>query len=952
MRYTACKLAGVSAIALALGCVASPASAQTIGTQPDPAPEESNPEPASGTTADDEASNTIIVTGIRASLREALQVRRESTQVVDSVVAEDIGKLPDNNVVEALQRLTGVQVTGREGGETNVISIRGLPDALTTFNGRKIFTASGTAFALADIPANLVSRIDVYKTRSASQIETGLAGQVDVRTRRPLDFDGFALSANARGIYNEAADSFNPNASILLSNRWETGAGDFGVLLAASYSQADYRDMSIFSGALVPFVTENPPPETGFTPLQRVFPDTGAWTPGLETGLPTAAGSTFTLNGVETEYYLARDANFAPDVYGERERPAINAAIQWAPNSSSTYTAEFLYNGFRSTTFNNLHFTFVDWWGALGDDPGSTFNLYEGTNLISDRVVGNVFGFQSGDFTDNKTDSYVGAFNADWDIGDNFSVTTDLSYQWSKFETQFFATRLTRVAPLITVDFNDDDGVPAWSFGDNTLLYDPSVWTVGELFDNAGSSKGDAFTWQTDAVLDVDSSFFDAFRAGFRYDTRGAADTVREQDAPGLGQPLTNLPEESYFISSDFFNGRANVPMSWINIDGNWLQENADFVRQLYRDSVDPGILLSDELTQTRIFDITERTFSIYGEFDAEQYIGDVRLFFQAGLRYVDVETDLTFTDRFTGTVVDDVAKTHELLPSFTAYADLTDDFRVKFNYGKTLRRPGFGDLNPYFALTGDLTDVGRGSGTGGNPELEPTRSTNYDLSLEWYFQADSAVYLTAFKRDVEGLVVPLTTLLTIPGTGLNTDQFAVTRPENASDGELKGLEFGFVYFPDLPGVLDGLGATGSLTVLDSNQTIPISNQAGEIIDVTESDFFGVSDLSYNITAAYDRGPLGLRLSYVWRENFLNNNEARLFANPIGIWRRPESSLDFQLNYDVTDNFGVTFDATNLTREYQQSYYRFGEFGGPDQFNLGNTLIARTFAIGLRYTYN
>ena len=952
MKYTACKLAGVSVVAIALGCLARPAAAQTTGTQPDPVPQQEGPDPAEGTPADPETSDTIIVTGIRAALSEAIQVRRESTQVVDSVVAQDIGKLPDNNVVEALQRLTGIQVTNRESGETNGLSIRGLPDALTTFNGRKIFTASGTAFALADIPANLVKRIDVYKTRSATQIETGLAGQVDVLTRRPLDFDGFAISANARGVYNEAADTFNPNISLLVSDRWETGAGDVGVLLAASYSKTEFRDMSLFSGALVPFVTENPPPGTGFTPLQRVFPETGAWTPGLETGLPTAAGSTFTLNGVDTPYYLARDANFAPDVYGERERPAINAALQWAPNSSSTYTAEFLYNGFRLNTFNNLHFTFVDWWGSLGPNPGSTFDLYEGTNIISDRVVGDVFGFQSGDFTDNKTDSYVGAFNADWEIGENLSVTTDISYQWSKFETQFLATRLTRVAPQITVAFNADDGVPSWNFDDNSQLFDPTAWTVGELYDNAGTSQGDAITWQTDAAYEFDDSFIKTIRAGFRYDKRGAADTVREQDAPGLGQPLTNLPSESYFISSDFFNGRADVPMSWINISGDWLQQNADFVRQLYQDSVDPGILLSDEFNQTRIFDINETTLSLYGEVDVEQYVGDVRLFFQGGVRYVDVNTDLTFTDRITRTVVDDEAEASEFLPSFTAIADLTDNFRVRFNYGRTLRRPGFGDLNPYFALTGDLTGVGRGSGTGGNPGLEPTRSTNYDLSVEWYFQPGSAIFLTAFKRDVEGLVVPLTSLLSIPGTGLNTDQFAVTRPENASAGELKGLELGFTFFPELPGILNGLGATGSLTVLDSNQTIPISNAAGEIVDETESDFFGVSDLSYNITAAYDRGPLGLRLSYVWRENFLNNNEARLFANPIGIWRRPESSLDFQLNYDITNRFGVTFDAVNLTRNLQQSYYRFGEFGGPDQFNLGNTLLARTFAIGVRYNFN
>ena len=132
----------------------------------------------------------VVIRGVRASLAQSIDIRRNSVQIVDSVVAEDIGKLPDNNVVEALQRVSGVQVPNRSGGEADAISIRGLPDISTTWNGRNIFTASGRQFALQDIPANLVRRIDVYKTRAADQLETGIAGQVDVFTRRPFDFNG------------------------------------------------------------------------------------------------------------------------------------------------------------------------------------------------------------------------------------------------------------------------------------------------------------------------------------------------------------------------------------------------------------------------------------------------------------------------------------------------------------------------------------------------------------------------------------------------------------------------------------------------------------------------------------------------------------------------------------------------------------------------------------------
>ena len=128
------------------------------------------PEAADGAVAD------IVVTGIRQSLSKGIETKRQAVTFVDSIVAEDVGKLPDNNVVEALQRVTGIQVTDRAGGETATITIRGLTDPLTTLNGRNIFTAAGTSFALQDISANLVSRVDVYKTRSADQLETGLAG--------------------------------------------------------------------------------------------------------------------------------------------------------------------------------------------------------------------------------------------------------------------------------------------------------------------------------------------------------------------------------------------------------------------------------------------------------------------------------------------------------------------------------------------------------------------------------------------------------------------------------------------------------------------------------------------------------------------------------------------------------------------------------------------------------
>lgn len=940
-------LASVSLCSLLTAISASaqtaPGSAgESVGTPADPAVQASS----SSDAADDSAD--IIVTGVRASILGALNVKRNATQVVDSIVAEDVGKLPDNNVIEALQRVSGIQVTNRTGGEAAGISIRGLPDALTTMNGRNIFTASGQAFALQDIPANLVKRIDVYKTRAADQIETGIAGQIDVFTRRPFDFKGFAISGVARGIYNEQADSFNPNVSALISNRWETGIGDIGVLVSGSYSRTKFRDMSVTSGAMVPFVTENPPP--GYTPLQRVFPESGAWEPGTERGLPTAAGSTFLLGGRQVPYYLSRDAVFSPDVSGTRERPAVNAAVQWSPNSSSTYTAEFFWNQFSATTQNSLFFSFVDWWGSLGANPKSTIELYPGTNIIKARSVGDVYGFNSGDYTRSKTNSYIYALNGDWKVGDNGRITADLSYQNSQFDTQFLAMRIDRVAKRIDVDFNTKNGIPAYNFDNNALLTDPTQWNVGEFYDNANRSKGDAITLHLDGENKWDDGFLRRVKAGLRVDSRNATDSVRAQDARGLGRRLSTLDPGLQLTNKDFFDGRASVPTSWLVPNGSYIYENVDAIRQLYKGSVAPNFKLSDQLSLTNVFDINEITMTAYAMADGQISIFGRPLDVQAGVRYVDVDTNFVFTDRYNGAVTRASNGTSRFLPSATLRYSITDDFRLRFNYGETLRRPAFGDLNPNPNLVGDLTGVGRGSGGSGNPNLRPTTSRNYDLSAEWYFERNSAIYTTLFRREIDGLVVPLTSLLVIPGTGLNTDRFAVTRPENASNGVLKGLELGLTYFPTyLPSILDGFGFQGSLTLLDSKQNIPISNQAGQIVGETESGFFGVSDLSYNATLAYERGGLGARLSYVWRKAFLGNNEARLFANPIGVWRRPESSLDFQLTWGITDRLGLTLDAVNLTNQTQQNYYRFEDAGNADQFNLGTTLLSRTFAVGVRF---
>jgi iron complex outermembrane receptor protein len=912
-----------------------------------------------------ETLETVVVTGVKASLIKSLAIKRASDQVVESVVAEDIGKLPDNNVVEALQRVTGIQVTNRAGGEVGTLSIRGLPDVQTTWNGRNIFTASGTQVALQDIPSTLVRQIDVFKTRDASQLETGIAGQIDVKSLRPFDFKGPKIALSARGTYLDPAETWNPQLSALLSDRWKTDAGEFGALVNLSASKTKYRNESVTPGAMVPFTSPNAAElPAGYGPLQRIF-DTTVWTPGTHTGLPTAAGSTLNFNGKAYPYYLSRDAVFQSDVQGERERPAANLALQWKPNDDAVYTFEAMYNGYRDKAFNKLLFSFVDWWGDLGSNPAGSITTFPGTNIIKSRTaVGNVYGFNSGDYTTSATDSYVYALNGKWNLGDRLKLDGDLSYQTSTYHSEFTATRMDRVAPSITVDFNAGGGNMGFHFNDDADLVNPAKWNVAQFYDNANRNTGSAATANLSGAYEADWGALKTISFGLRFDDRKASEANRTQSG-FLGRSLASLGSDYAHTNANFGTAISDVPRTWLEPNAYFIRDHIDDWRKLYN-SVDANFLTTDKLNLQKTFEVDEKTSNLFLMADAEHEVFGHRLRGNFGVRYVNVGTDMTFykVDATTKAVTPSSASksTGKFLPSLTLRYDPARDVLLRFNYGETLRRPNFGDLNPVLQLGDDVSKVGYGSGSGGNPDLEPTRSKNFDLTAEWYFQKDSAIYGTGFTRRINGLVVGMRRKIhldaandpfrnsTSGGDHTNGYDYVINSPVNASNGKISGAELGLIYFPKgLPSLLDGLGFQGSYTRLTSSQNVPDTNDAGDIIGQLETPFFGVSRSSYNATLAYEKGPIGARLSYVWRSSFLAGNEAALFANPIGIWRQPEKSVDFQVSYNINDRMSVDVSGVNLTNEMQQQYYHFGDAGNAQVTSFGTVQIGRSFSLGLRW---
>lgn len=894
---------------------------------------------AQETNTQEDTLEVIEVSGVRGSLNKAINIKRQEKQIVDSIVAVDIGKFPDNNVVEALQRVTGIQVTDRGAGEVNTVTIRGLSDVTTTVNGRNIFTSSGRAVALADIPAALLESVNVYKTRSASQIGSGIAGQIDVKTQRPFNFKDSALVVAGRLINQNQADETDPQLSVLASNRWQLdGGAEIGALINVAYTRTNYRDQTITAGAMLPFMTEEP--ADGFTPLQRIFPDQcagGCWVPGTEEGLPFAASSTLDINGVDTPYYLARDAVFGFDNRGERERPAVNLSVQFSPDSSSEYVFEAFYNGYRTSNFNTLNFYFVDWWGSV--DPADQIDVIDGTNIIQSRYINDAFNFNSADYFEASTDSYLFSLGGKWFINDELTLESEVYYQKSEYESDFFALRNTTVHPRLFHNINPTgNGVPAVEVLESDPT-DASIYTVAEGYDNGSSSEGDALTFTLDGEYLLDNDFFGSLKFGAFYDVRTA--TEGNRDINGfLGAAMSDFDESYYRTNDGFFDGRANFPSSWVVMDA----EKAFGERDVWRDRY--GFTGNSLLNMFYNFDIEETTLSLYVESDFETQIGGRKLDGEVGLRYETAEADMQFFDR---NLAPSSASRDDstLLPSMVVRYHLTDDLIARFAYTETIRRPSFNSLNSYVQYFPDVTDIGYGTASSGNPNLEPVESVNMDFSLEYYFGEGNTVYATYFNRDIEGLsydsvrsIVAQGPLDDEPGT------YILSQPGNTSNATLSGLELGAVYFPEgLPSVLDGLGVQASYTALDSEQDIPIFDRtSGELERYIQQPVFGVSDSSYSAVLIYDHGDFDMRLSYVWREDFLRRYEARLFANPLPIYQEPEKSLDLQLTYDVTDTLTVTFDATNITEEIFSEYYQY-----QDTHNFYNGLYSRTFALGVRY---
>lgn len=846
-------LFGVALVAVG-GAV--PALAQNVGAASAAAQAQAGPQQGGSPLQE------VIVTGIRASLQSAEDIKKNSDQIVDSIVAEDIGKLPDINVADALQRVTGIQI-GRDVGEGSIVAIRGLPQILTTLNGREAFTAGGgRTFNFEDVPAELLRGLDVYKSPTANLVEGGLGGTIDLRTRRPFDFKGLELDGSAMGRYADLVEQARPQASGLVSDRWETGIGEVGALLSLAYQDRGYRQDLDSSGA--PYLrTDLIPGETVVTP-----------------------------NG-----------SYEPLIVGDRQRTGVDGVMQWRAQDDLLFTGEVDYQGFRIRQ---------DQYGVNIPAPKSatpvagTFSTFPGTSDFMTGTYANVpfstFG-TSRDITDvNRQYS----LNGKWTPG-KLTLSTDLSYTRSTDALYYTELDLASTAPTFTQ--NLATGVPSGTVtGVDTT--NPASFHFGPLTRSENHFVGNEKAGQIDAEYGL-QGFLSSLMGGFRYGDRRALFTpIRFFVSPATTAATAHpdlfglTPYTDYFGKTD---SSSPFTRAYLTAIPDLLRFNFNGVRN------ELGITRMPTISPLAVFDIDEKTYAGYLRANYRSALGSLPFDGNLGVRVVRTDEVLVgarplFVNGTQSGYLSFNQSTDytDALPSFNFRLHLKDDLQLRLAASKVITRPDFTQLSPSLTLV-----PANGQASSGNPSLRPLRANQLDASLEWYFRPDSSAYLATFYKKVQGFI---TTTVT-PNVVIDGITYNLAQPSNGADGSIKGAEVGYQqFFTFLPGWWSGFGVQANYTYVKSSAP---SSVAGLTTGLPQ-----LSQNSYNVVGIYEKGPVSARLAYNWRSQFYESifvGTGSLGANPV--YRHAYGWLDASVVYDVNHTVALTVEGANLLRTKRQGFY-------------------------------
>ena len=863
-----------------------------------------------------ESSGDIVVTGLRRSLESAQTIKRTSDGIVDAVVAEDIGKLPDTFASSALQRVAGVGVT-RGGGEAAGVTVRGLPDLTTTYNGRQIFTAEGRFVAIQDFPAGTVAALEVYKSGTANQIEGGIAGEVNVRGRKPFDFKGFELSGSANVIAFEQSGKTAPNGNLLISDRWNTGIGEMGLLLNVSYVGIKFLDSTREQSVVIATTDANNAP-TAARGLR--FPDAQA-------------------------IFLG---------YGNRFRPSANAAFQWKPTPDLEIYADGLFQGFRSKDYNRYNF-----FPIFGGITLSNVTTIPGTNQISTATVTGAVrpdGFSGS--VNGKTDTYQAGGGAIW-TRDRLKVSADVAYTDSTYTQSLVNVDYAYASsPVRNVQFDvAQDGGPSQQFV-NFDITNPANFISRGLYQEQLVVSGKDWQTRGDIEYDMGDGILKRIQLGVRYADRDAARDFGNiyMNNEGAGIPLTALPGAIVRTTlPGFAYNRAEPNVAYAAITRDSIRNSLPALRSFFNEPAGiPVFNPSDN------FRANEKSYAGYAQVKYGFDLGSVVVDGLVGLRAVKTKTRISGFSRvdpgnggpITFPSITANSKTTDYLPNASARVAFTDKLQLRLAYTQTRTRPNFFDLRPNTSLgqpvilspgdpcltnptTADCVERLRRGGSAGNPNLRSLTSDNYDASLEYYFSRTGSVTAAVFRRDASGFLATQQDR-TVPG-------LRIDRPFNIGDVRLQGAEVNFTSFLDIDGLPDwakGFGIQANGTYIDGKEDTNPGHRR----------FRGVSKYAANLIALYERPTFSTRLAYNYRSKFVTDYTLEALDPDVHpIVEQGRGELDASASVTPVPNITFAFDVVNLLGNPLRRYRQFDQAG--DQYARQILYLERTYSAGVRFRF-
>lgn len=880
----------------------------------------------------------VVVTGIRGSLEAAAEIKRESLQVVDSIVAEDIGKFPDPTTAAALQRVPGVQVSIGNNNEIVGVLIRGLNDIQTTLDGRELFSANSRNFQFQDLPADALARVDVIKSATADLIEGGIAGVTDLRLHKPFNFNDPTAVVGARANYGTNAEEVNPQLSVLLTDRWDTGIGELGALLNVSWSETDYSR-----------------PVT-YTPIRR--------------------STAFRAN---QPGFMFQNVAGGVNHYGEFSRPQANAAFQLQASDELQLYADAVFTGYRSenqSAFVETQFfspgTNLESLGEPSDcflarvsptglnpnaaelrrgriAPGNEDGGFTVETLcnVTTATFTNATAFTSAQARDEETNNYLGALGARWQ-GDRLDLEGEVSFQDSTFEQEIFIVDIGKRIPVTNVNSDFNDG-GLYDAPGNPLASADGMYFRNGLNQNFNKSNGDLLAVQLDGGYRLDS-WFTKLQAGVRFADRGAEYDRAQVNRGAPGGDLTTLVS-STGLGDEFYASMPGIPR--INGGASMLLPNPDYLRSdAGRDRLRQifGFGPGDPAYQPeRHFEATEKTYAAYVQGTYELSVGNTIIDGVIGVRPTRTERTIAgagLVDNVLTPMSADTTDT-EVLPNFSARWVINDDWQARFNYAKTMRRPSFDDLNPGISYVVASNPNVINSGSAGNPDLKPQISDSFDATLEYYFDS-GFVAGGVYYRDIKDRVINGVTAETIDGLVYN-----ISRPRNVAAAELQGVEVsGQMFFDFLPGAWAGFGMFGNYTWADTEV------KGGD--PLAGNPLQGVSEHNFNTGLLYERFGLSARMVYTYRSKYYDDditggNALRPIEadrvddlDYIPTWLgyvRAAGRLDFSVGYDISETVRVDLGGTNILGSRYRSYM------GRSFFNRDYRYDDSTYTVGMRVRF-